>query len=394
MKKTGIICEFNPLHGGHKYLLDTAREKGAELVICVMSGSFVQRGEAAIADKYSRAAAAVECGADIVLELPYPWSASGAESFAAAGVEILAGVGADGILFGSECGDVTTLQDAAGKIMTEQFAERYRALCRGGRGGAAAYFEAYREVTGEQPLWGANDLLGIEYIKAIGRRHPSLTVQTITRLGAAYGEKNLTDDIHPSATAIREKINADGICGAKGLLSRESYDALCSAEERGDAPSRIENIGSAIIAFLRMCEDEYMEGIAETADGLGNRLLAAAAEATNYGQLIRLAAAANHTASRVKRAALFAVTGTRDEDIHALPRYTLLLGASEKGRAYLSETRKSRTLPIVTKPADAAAVAGGERQYELCRRADALWALTTPTPHESGYLAKMKPYFN
>ena len=106
---TGIICEFNPFHKGHQYLLRRAREHGAETVVCAMSGNFVQRGDFAVADKFARAEMAVRCGADLVLELPTPWAMAGAETFARGGVELLAKAGCDTLAFGSECGDLTAL---------------------------------------------------------------------------------------------------------------------------------------------------------------------------------------------------------------------------------------------------------------------------------------------
>ncbi len=119
-----IICEFNPLHNGHKFLLRRARELGAEKIVCIMSGNATQRGELAITDKYLRAEAAVKCGADLVLELPFPWCASSADFFAVAGVNIAAAVG-DTLLFGSECANVEFLRRAAECCEGSEFGEMY-----------------------------------------------------------------------------------------------------------------------------------------------------------------------------------------------------------------------------------------------------------------------------
>ena len=112
MADLGIICEVNPLHGGHQYLIESARKMGAERIVCVMSGNTVQRGEFAIADRYARAETLIRSGADLVLELPFPWSAGSAERFARGGLSILRHF-CDGVIFGSECGDADALAEAA-----------------------------------------------------------------------------------------------------------------------------------------------------------------------------------------------------------------------------------------------------------------------------------------
>ena len=128
----GIICEFNPFHAGHRYLLDSARGLGAENIICAMSGNAVQRGELAIADKYGRAKSAIENGADLVLELPFPWSSASAEYFALAGIKALAPF-CDAIIFGSECGDIEILKRAASSAVSTGWilSKRARGATRG-----------------------------------------------------------------------------------------------------------------------------------------------------------------------------------------------------------------------------------------------------------------------
>ena len=125
MRNIGIVCEFNPLHNGHKRILDYARELGAERVVCVMSGNATQRGELAVLDKYTRAKSAIASGADLVLELPYPWSSASAEYFARAAVSVLSGF-CDTLLFGSECGDIDLICRAATLASSEEFREEYR----------------------------------------------------------------------------------------------------------------------------------------------------------------------------------------------------------------------------------------------------------------------------
>ena len=131
----GIISEFNPFHNGHKYLIDRARQAGAEAIVCIMSGNAVQRGEVAFLEKHERAKMALACGADLVLELPFPWSAASAEAFAYCGVSI-ANEFCDTLIFGSECGDINKIRQASEISSSEEFVERYRSSLKGNMGAA------------------------------------------------------------------------------------------------------------------------------------------------------------------------------------------------------------------------------------------------------------------
>ena len=215
MRASGVICEFNPFHNGHAYLLSRMREQVGDegCVICLMSGRFVQRGEPAMADPYLRAKMAIAGGADLVLELPFPWSAGSAEHFATAGVRVLSRLGVDAITFGSESGNLALLEHAAKAVANPDFGEVYARLCRKGNGTTAAYAEALRQVAemDSAPLPegfpSSNDLLGIAYLRALdlvaheGGHHPHAAV--VTRVGSGYREEMLTDGAYPSATAIR-----------------------------------------------------------------------------------------------------------------------------------------------------------------------------------------------
>ena len=144
MPDIGIICEMNPIHNGHKYIIDQARSMGAERVVCVMSGNTVQRGEFAIADKYIRAEALLKCGADLVIELPFPWCSGSAEYFAKGGIEIAKNF-CDLLLFGSECGDLKALTKAATVSNTDMFRNEFRERLTEGVQAAYLFHEMIRE---------------------------------------------------------------------------------------------------------------------------------------------------------------------------------------------------------------------------------------------------------
>ena len=204
MKTVGIVCEYNPMHTGHKRQIDFARANGAECIVCVMSGNYTQRGEFAVADKYTRARAAAMLGADLVIELPFPFSSMSAEFFSRAAVHILGSLGVDTICFGHECEDVSTLFSAAEAFCSKDFLEKLSQS--GGIGTAKSFFDAYREISGNSYTLGSNDILGAYYISAAKSLFPDMSFLPIRRSGADYKETKLLSDTLPSATAIRNAL--------------------------------------------------------------------------------------------------------------------------------------------------------------------------------------------
>lgn len=389
MKIVGVVSEFNPFHTGHDYLFRCLRDGGAELIVCVMSGDFVQRGEPAVADKYTRAAMAVSCGADIVLELPYPYSAAGAEYFASAAVRILSAVGVNTLGFGSECGDAEVLKRSAVRVSEKKFLDEYKRLCRCGRGGAAAYFEAYRSLYAEECPGGSNDILGIEYIKAVMAQGAEFEIETVMRSGEAYRSRALPDGAYASASAIRERMLADGnfdVC--RDYIPEAAMAYIKEAANGSLAFADAKKLEMAVLASLRGSTPESRSDIAEMTDGLGSRLAKYALEASTIDELVMLTSAKNYTDTRIRRAILFYMTGVKKSDLKASPAYSTLLAANERGVEYLSSNRRNFMLPIISKPADGKCYG---RQFELSSRADALWTLTLPRPLPADTLIKKRP---
>lgn len=377
MADFGIICEFNPLHGGHQYLLRRAREIGADRIVCIMSGNTVQRGSFAIADAYLRAEAAIRCGADAVLELPFPWSSGSAESFARAGVAI-ASEFCDTLLFGSESGDLATLQASATVAGSEEFRTAYAdALSRGERA-AEAYYEGLRARTGYS--LSANDLLGVEYLRAIAECRSSLTPLTITREGDAYGDDLLGEGRFPSATAIRRLLSEGQYERAESLLPQECAVLLQCAREEGRLFDE-EMLGRVILAHFRLHEGKDFDGIAGCEGGLANRLCRAARDAVDFEGFLREARTKRYTDAHLRRVILYCLCDVRAEDLSATPVYTRLLAADERGRSLLAEKRNNAKIPVITKPAD---VPRSVRQTALAERVDALFTLGFVSPAPAG----------
>lgn len=381
MRITGIICEYDPLHNGHAYLMERARE-GSDAVVCVMSGNMTQRGTMAMADKYTRAEMALLCGADLVLELPYPFASASAEYFAKAGVAVLNSVGADRICFGSERGDVADLMRIAELAAWPCTADGEESL-----GTAEGYFGAlekkYEMKYGKALSLGPNDILGVAYCKALLTEGYAMQPHAVTRVGDGFHAEAVGSTPYPSATALRNHIRQKGIDGLEAFMPIASLTALRGAVERGDAPVDMTRIESAVLAFFRMTDPATLSNIAELGNGLEYRLCEAARESTTLDQLLALAATKKYTDARIRRAVLYAMTGVCREDLRCGPRYTTLLAANARGCEILSHLRKKESgIPVITKPADAATA--DARQYALSLAADALFTLAMPTPRPMG----------
>ncbi len=386
MARFGIICEYNPLHGGHVYHVERARAAGADEIVCVMSGNYVQRGEPALLHKYARAEAAVAAGADLVVELPFPYAAAGAEFFACGGVAAADAFGCDALFFGSESGDMDRLQRLAWVALSEDFAQQYDALIKTNMGTAAAYAKALSAVSGEDATALSNDLLGLAYCKAILAGGYDITPLCTRRQGASYTQDTITGG-YPSATALRKLYREQGLDALQAHLPAPTYDLLCRAHDKGELLDK-NAYNAALLAVLRLLPREQIEHAALCASGLGARIAAAAHHATTLDQLYALVAHKSLPDAHVHRAVLYAALGVTEQDLRRTPAYFTVLAANAKGRAILAELRRNNPVPIVIKPADAPDC----RQKELADRADALYTLGMQTPQGSGFFKRFSPF--
>lgn len=390
MKTVGIICEYNPFHAGHAHLLQCVRQ--ADTVICLMSGTFVQRGEAAILPPRYRAEMALAMGADLVLELPFPYAASSARYFATAGARALSALGADTLAFGSESADKAALLSAAQRTLAPDFEQRVANVAKN-TGSAAAYFAAL-----DEKRIGANDILALEYARAVLAEGMNMEILPVARIGAGFHDNDAAAE-YPSATALRAALSRGEDITDK--LPCATQHVWRRALDTGLAPADTAALGTAMLARLRVAGESAVTGgeipfgeIAECEGGLGAHLVRVSAEAADYAMLCRAAATKKYTDARIRRALLYILAGVTRADLVASPAYLRLLGANERGRAYLAETRKTRTVPVVTKPADAAAIGeSAARQRALGAIAESLFALCTPQPLLPRDLATEPPLF-
>ncbi len=331
MKKVGIVAEYNPFHRGHAWhLLQTRQALGECAVIAVMSGNFVQRGDCAITDKWARAGAALEGGADLVLELPTVWACASAEAFAQGAVAILRAAGADTLSFGSESGDGALLSGAADALDSPEFQPALRRYLDQGLPFARCRHLAARDLLGERGaacLANPNDNLGIEYLRAARRLEFTPAVLAVPRVGAGHDGGNHPD--YPSASHLRALIY-------EGKLPMDNPASL-RYNERG------------VLSRLRELGRPDFDALPDCGEGLANRLYRCARQATGLEELYTLAKTKRYAHARIRRAVVWACLGLRAADRPERPPYLRVLAANGRGIRVLRELKSD--LPVITKPA-------------------------------------------
>lgn len=384
METAGIIIEYDPMHTGHLYQLAELRRRLGEdtAVIGVMSGDFVQRGEFAAAGRFARAGAAVRSGVDLVLELPLPWATGSAERFAEGGVAVLTGTGlVDTLVFGSECGDGAALERLAAALLSENFPAALRAeLAAGDSFPAARQRAAARLLTEAEAdlLSQPNNILGVEYCKALLRRASSIRPVTIQRKGGGYHDEAVTEDL-PSATLIRALLRNGRREEALARMAPAMAEAYREEERRGRAPVWRETCERAILARLRTMDEADFAALDQGREGLYRRMYQASREAASLDGVLEAAKTKRYPLARLRRMALWAYLGLTPADVPETVPYLRVLAANGTGRALLGRMRTTARLPVVTKPADVRTLGPeAERLFELEARAADLYALAYP----------------
>ena len=358
-KISAVICELNPCHEGHAYLFEKAREDSSCL-IAIMSGNFVQRGECAIFDKYRRAASAVRAGADLVVELPFPWSSSSAAFFAQAGVHLAKHFGCSHLYFGSETGDLAALQLAARILNSSDFQARFHDVGQAGVQRAQLLSELCPQLpTGL--LNGANDILGAEYCRFLEHLIP-VPVKRIDCTGASALRASMIEKIRQTGENLEGAVLPD-------------------------------RFASLIFQYLR-CAEIPPEGYAEGGGGVIRRLYKIAQKAVSGVDLFQQAATKQYTNARLRRAALFACTGTTADMLREMPAFTRVLAANETGKAFLASLRgKTCGVQILTNPRDRSRLSERElAQYVHAGRADSIYTLCMDPVRPAGWFAAMNPF--
>lgn len=362
MKIVGLITEYNPFHAGHLYHMQQARElTGADYCVVLMSGSFVQRGEPAIFDKYLRTKTALLAGADLVLEIPVAFSTASAHEFAAYGVALLSAIGVDAVVFGSECGQIEILKQAAYALNHEsaEFQERLRKGLKAGLTYPQARAKALEmEDTWASVLSSPNNILGIEYLRAAEDLHSPMEFYTISRKGSGYHEDTLADANFPSASAIRGIIR-NSLSKDKDLLDilASHLPAVTHPAYTGAVPVFVDDFSELLNAAVLQMQATF--SIADLSPELAARLAKPPYCPLSFEERIQALKTRQLTYTRVSRALLHLVLGMREEDIsrwkdEGYALYARILGFRRQSSPLLSCLHKKSSIPLITKMADAA----------------------------------------
>ncbi len=371
---SAVVCELNPLHIGHKYVFEKAKEYGG-VVVAVMSGNFVQRGECAIFDKYTRAKAALLSGADLVLELPFPWCAAPAEFFARGALSVVKAVGAEYLVFGSECGDTELLMKGASLSRSEAFLAAVEAEYTENVGYAAARESAAKKLMPEtaELFSGANDMLAMEYF---------VSAEKLGFDGSLHAVKRIKTDDYVSASEIRCALRSGNVQGVIHAIPEEVKTLFEEALSDMGSLSKLEET-----QFSAFRQRQIKNGTFDYESGIVSRLEKCADDATSGREMFEKASTKKYTDARIRRAALFALCGVTKEALQEIPSFTVVLGANEKGRAILSNIRRNEDFRVITKPSDILGVKGGEKNAE----ADRLYTMIMKNVKNAGFFMKQSP---
>ena len=405
MKIAGIIAEYNPFHNGHAHhIRETRRLSGCDFVVVCMAGSYTQRGEAACLDKWSRARAALLCGADAVFELPALWAVRPADAFARGGVAILAGLGCDCLSFGSETAELPLLRALAGLRADEpeSLAADVRRGLDQGKSHARARGEALAAHLNLPPeaLNAPNLILGAEYIRAADELGAKMEILPIPRIGDYHG-RALDGEMRapaqtcaaPGATSFSPYVEYTS-GSAPGFASASAIRAALEAGRRAEALACVPPAARALLAdapcmhapddlllhTLRCMGRARLSELPDAGEGLSDRLERCARTAANRAELIESVKCKRYTYARISRLCAHALLEI-DRTLcarHPLPEYARLIGMRDDARPLLSELKRRATLPIASAPAGLI----GDEVFQLECRATDLRALQCDAPAE------------
>lgn len=365
MRICGVVSEYNPFHKGHAYQIEQAKSHLGEdsAVVCCMSSDFVQRGDAAILPKHLRAKAAVLSGADVVLELPAPYALRSAEGFAQSAVDILLGTGViTDLSFGAEDADAGLLHETASLLLEHQTVQDTLLHLKTGISYAAARERALYARVKEKAeiLQKPNNILAVEYCKALIRRESAVNLLPIERKGAGHDEG--AEGEFASASYIREFLREGKTDEALPYLPETTVAILKESMESGHAlldQSRLEN--AMLSSLVRLTADD-LAALPDANEGLDNRLLEAIRKGRTIEEICAQAKTKRYALSRIRRMIFCAYLGITKEESTTPPPYARVLAFSDKGREVLKLARKRATLPLITKPAHAFDLGGDARK--------------------------------
>ena len=338
MINSAVICEFNPFHNGHKFLLDSIKKDGSDCTVAVMSSGFTQRGDVAVYSKFDRTKQAIAGGADVVIELPCVWAVSSAQRFAKGGCDIIRSLGCiDRVYFGSECGDIELLRKSLEATVCEEVNALVRKLMGEGEYYPNAQTKAVRAVCGDEIadiLCNPNNTLGIEYMRCLVGS--GIELRTIKREGVCH-DSDTTNDSFASASKLREMI-----------LQGENIDSFVPFSTQDFTnPAFMEYGERAVLCKLRSMSCEELEKIADVTEGLENRILAASAENNTTEEILKSVKTKRYTHARLRRILTCALLSiTKEHQSWDVP-YVRVLGFNSRGEEFVRNLKTTCNLPVI-----------------------------------------------
>lgn len=372
MSIIGIVCEFNPFHNGHKYLIDSVKKDG-DAVVCVMSGNFVQRGEPAIFPKEYRVKSALMNGADIVLELPFLYATASAEIFASSAVKILDSFGCDKIAFGTEITTINQLENAVEILLSEDFDNKIKKHLESGVSYPTARQLAFDEYDCDCDISSPNNILAIEYISAIKKNNYNITPITVNRKGADYNDDFAINEF-ASATHIRNLIN-DGSDFQK-YVPEKAYEIYKTALYNGEYINA-DKFNISALSVLRSLNDIKPES-ANMSEGLENRIFSAIKTSSNLDEIYDKVKTKRFAHSRIRRAVLSAIMNVTKVDLKIPVPYCRLLGFNLSVSSKLGELAKNCKIPFVVNYSDIVSIdsVDASRVFEIENKSSDLYNLS------------------
>lgn len=343
MKISAVIAEYNIFHNGHKYMINKIREN-SDAVIALMSGSFVQRGDVAITDKWSRAEMALLNGVDLVIELPVTYALNTAQKFALGGVYILNELGiVDELCFGSESGSINELIYTAQILENEPYevSEKIKHYMNNGMNYPSAREKSYSDILTSDILKKPNNILALEYIRALIQLKSNISPCTIKRFGVEHHDTKVCGNI-ASASAIRDMI----------FNNKDFYAYIPANIPSFTAPYDISKLDSAVVYKLRTSSSEQLAAINDVSEGLQNRIIKMSNNFSSIKSIAENIKTKRYTRTRINRILISSLIGLTSELCSLQPSYIRVLGMNKTGMRLLSLAKKVCRLPIVTKTAD------------------------------------------
>ncbi len=380
-----VVCEYNPFHNGHKYLSDKMDSLGATHKVAVMSGNFTQRGDAAVISKWDRAKCAVLNGINLVIELPLPYATATAEKFAEGSIYILDKINCvDGIVFGSECGNILALKTAAKELVSDNFSLLLKKYISQGITFAKARELTINEINPDisDIIKTPNNILGIEYIKALNKYNSDIDTYTIKRESVKHDSKKVVDN-YASASHIRELI-LKGDTSFFDYIPQQCYDIIKNALSDKTAPVSIYNIERTILYKLRNMSLNEIAVLPDISEGIENRIYKSIKSAKSLNELYDLIKTKRYSHARIRRIILSAFLGILKEYTQFLPQYIRVLAFDKKGAEILKIISQKSTLPIITKPSNFKGSDIANKFLALENKADDIYSLCMPQIQSCG----------